>query len=146
MLHGEVAIYNMRTGKSSVVPSSKDLLGYWIDQDTIFGISDSDAKFLTFDLRTQKWADLATVATIVAWEVSPDGKYVHYETGGEERKAWRLRFADRKIELLTSMKEPSRARDMGWVGDIDVAPDGSPIFTRNIGTQEIYALNVRRPK
>ena len=52
----------------------------------------------------------------------------------------------RRIELITSMKEPSRARDLGWVGDIDIAPDGSPIFTRNIGTQEIYALNLRWPK
>ena len=79
-------------------------------------------------------------------EVSPDGNYVYYETGGAEPKAWRLRFADRHIELLASMWEPSRARDLGWVGDITAAPDGSPIFTRNIGTQEIYALHVRWPK
>jgi hypothetical protein len=28
---------------------------------------------------------------------------------------------------------------------INVAPDGSPIFTRDTGYQEIYALNVRWP-
>jgi hypothetical protein len=28
---------------------------------------------------------------------------------------------------------------------INVAPDGSPVFTRDIGSQEIYALNVRWP-
>jgi len=26
---------------------------------------------------------------------------------------------------------------------MNVAPDGSPVFTRDIGTSEIYALNVR---
>jgi hypothetical protein len=28
---------------------------------------------------------------------------------------------------------------------INVAPDGSPIFTRDTGYQEIYALNIRWP-
>jgi eukaryotic-like serine/threonine-protein kinase len=145
-IKGEIAIYDMRTGKTSVVPSSQDRWGYWIDQNSILGLSPDSAKFLTYDLRTQKWTDLVTVGVDRAWQVSPDGKYVYYETGGEEPKAWRLRFADRKIEMLTSMKEASRARDLGWVGDIDAAPDGSPIFTRDLGTQEIYALNVRWPK
>ena len=146
-IKGELAIYNMRTGKTLVVPASKDTIGYWIDQNSILGLREGDnAKFLTFDLRTQKWADLATVATNGIWKVSPDGKYVYYETGGEDPKAWRLRLADRQIEMITSLKEPSRARDLGWVGSIDIAPDGSPIFARNIGTQEVYALSVRWPK
>jgi Tol biopolymer transport system component len=145
-IKGEPAIYNMRTGKTSVVPSSKDLDYYWIDENSIVGLSQDNAKFLIFDLRTQKWTDLATVGTNGNFEVSPDRQYVYYETGGEEPKAWRLRFADRKIEMITSLKEPSRARDLGWVGSIGIAPDGSPIITRNIGTQEVYALSVRWPK
>jgi hypothetical protein len=28
---------------------------------------------------------------------------------------------------------------------INVAPDGSPIFTRDTGYQEIYALNIKWP-
>ena len=120
-INGELAIYDMRSGETSVVPSSKDskdLWGSWIDQNSILGISQDNAMFLTFDLRTQKWTELAAVGTLAAWEVSPDGKYVYYETGGEDPKAWRLRLADRQIEMITSLKEPSRARDLGWVVDI----------------------------
>jgi len=37
-------------------------------------------------------------------------------------------------------------RVMNYVNaKINVAPDGSPIFTRDIGYQEIYALNMRWP-
>jgi hypothetical protein len=35
---------------------------------------------------------------------------------------------------------------MGWIQGINVAPDGSPIFTHDTGTQEVYALNVRWPR
>ncbi len=58
-IRGELAIYDMRTGERSVVPSSKDIWGYWIDQNSILGLSPDNTKFLTFDLRTQKWTDLA---------------------------------------------------------------------------------------
>ncbi len=32
-----------------------------------------------------------------------------------------------------------------WNTQINIAPDGSPIFIRDTGYQEIYALNVRWP-
>ena len=35
--------------------------------------------------------------------------------------------------------------DVGFFGgtQVDVAPDGSPIFTRDVGNREIYALKIR---
>jgi hypothetical protein len=35
---------------------------------------------------------------------------------------------------------------MGWLQGIEVAPDGSPLLTRETGTQEVYSLNVRWPR
>jgi hypothetical protein len=68
-------------------------------------------------------------------------------TGGVEPKALRLRFADHQIETIASLKNLRRVLDP-FVGNtqIDVAPDGSPVFSRDIGTQEIYALSVRWPR
>jgi hypothetical protein len=55
----------------------------------------------------------------------------------------RVRFADRKTEVVASLKGLRRVADPnGWVG---VTPDGSLLLTREIGTQEIYALNVKWP-
>ncbi len=76
--------------------------------------------------------------------ISPDGKYLYYTTGGVEPRALRLRFADHQIETITSLKDLHRAVNGGET-QINVAPDGSPIFTRDTGAQEIYALNVRWP-
>jgi hypothetical protein len=81
----------------------------------------------------------------VNWNLSPDGKYFYFTTGGAESKVQRLRFADRKIETIASLKDLRRVVDTLEGTRVNVAPDGSPVFTRDIGTQEIYALNVRWP-
>jgi len=52
----------------------------------------------------------------------------------------RIRLADRKIEEIASLTDLWRAADQGYGWTyVSVAPDGSPVFTRNIGTQEICA-------
>jgi serine/threonine protein kinase/Tol biopolymer transport system component len=143
----ELRIADLRTGKMTAIPGSQGMLGgKWISQDSILAAKWDGAKFQILDLKTQKWTDLLDDLALTAWEVSPDRKYVYYTTGGVEPKAWRLQFADRKVEEITSLKEADRARSIGWINGIDPAPDGSPIFTRDIGTQEIYALNVRWAK
>jgi len=142
----ELQIIDLRSGKTSVAASSQGIVGgWWITQDSLVGATDDTRKFLTFDFKTQKWTDLAT-GTFVNWAVSPDGKYLYFTTGGVEPKALRLRFADHLIETITSLKDLHRVvNPMVGNTQINVAPDGSPIFTRDIGTQEIYALNVRWP-
>jgi Tol biopolymer transport system component len=142
----ELRIVDLRTGETSVVPLSQGLIaGVWITQDSIVAATQDGSKFLTFDLRTQKWTDL-TAAALTAMAVSPDRKYLYYTTGGADAKAWRVRFADHRIETITSLMDVSRAGKMGWIPGINVAPDGSPIFTRDTGTQEVYALTVRWPR
>ena len=57
----------------------------------------------------------------------------------------RIRLADRKVETITTLKKLSRAQGPDTNTQISVAPDGSAIFTRDIGTQEIYALTLKWP-
>ena len=80
------------------------------------------------------------------WAASPDRKYLYYTTGGAEPKAMRIRLADRKTEEIASLKGLRRALDPILAGtQMSVAPDGSPVFTRDIGSQEIYALTIKWP-
>jgi hypothetical protein len=51
--------------------------------------------------------------------------------------------ADKHAEVITGMNNIRRIDDAVtgyWAG---VAPDGSLLLTRDIGTQEIYALSVK---
>ena len=55
----------------------------------------------------------------------------------------RLRLSDHKIEHVLSLKNIRRTAGYPgvWSGD----PGGSPLIVRDIGTQEIYALDWQAP-
>jgi len=130
-------------GKLSVVPSSQDVRGAAsINQHRIVAAAGHTSGFQTFDFKTQKWTDLLA-GNFANWHASPFNKYLYFTMEGAEPTVQRLRFADLKVETITSLKDLRRLVELGT--DLNVAPDGSPVFTRDIGTEEIYALNVRWP-
>jgi hypothetical protein len=135
---------DLRTKKTSPVPGTQRLVGaWWVDQGTLVAATGDGKKFQTFNFKTQKWSDLAA-GNFVNWAVSLDSKYLYFTTGGAESKVGRIRFADHQIETITSLKDFRRVV-YDTRTDLNLAPDGSPVFTRDIGTQEIYALNIRWP-
>ena len=103
-----------------------------------------DLRFVTFDFKTQKWT-LLVRGHFAHWMPSVDGKYLYLLAAGDDPKVLRVRLSDRKLETITSLKNcrPVEDEETGtWIG---VAPDGSPLLTRDVGTQEIYELSVRWP-
>ena len=138
-------IFDFRTGKTSDVPSSQGMDGgEWATQDTLVAGTDDGLTLKTFELKTQKWSDLLA-GNFVSWAVTQDGKYLVFTTGGAEPKLQRLRFAGHHVATIDSLKDIRRVVDSNEGSQINVAPDGSPVFTRDIGTQEIYALTVKWP-
>lgn len=107
--------------------------------------NEDQTKLLTLDLSSGKLTELVS-GIIVDWAISPDRKYLYYTTGGAEPKIMRLRLVDHTTEEIASLKKVPRAVDpiLGST-QMSVAPDGSPVFTRDIGSQEIYALSVKWP-
>lgn len=136
--------FDLRTGNKTTLPSSEGKGGgLWVNNDTI--VAGQPNGLATFDLKTQKWTD-SVAGNFVNWAVSPDAKYVYLATGGSEPKAQRLRLSDRQIEPITSLKDFRRVVDsVEQSTQLGVTPDGSAVFARDIGTQEIYALDIRWP-
>ncbi|MBV8631708.1 MAG: serine/threonine-protein kinase, partial [Silvibacterium sp.] len=143
---GGGVIVDIRSGKKFAAPSSKHMFGFWLNQDTLIAWGPLEGnRFRSFDLKTRKWTDFAPGIllgdNVADWALSPDGKYLYYTTRGPDPTALRLRIADQRVETIASLEEFRRVDGSG----INVAPDGSPIFTRDTGYQEIYALNIRWP-
>jgi Tol biopolymer transport system component len=145
----QLQILDLRTGARSVVPDSRGLVGgQWIGQNMLVARQLVTSKPMVFDTKTQKWSDLlpkTTPTIFVNWIHSPDYKYLYFATGGTDPQISRVRVADRTLETITSLKDLQQATGPDGNTQISVAPDGSPVFTRDIGTQEIYALTVKWP-
>ena len=104
-------------------------------------------KLKLYDFTVKRWSELAAPpgGGIASRTWSPDGKYVYFDTGrGKDPAIYRVRVADHKLELIVGLKGFNRENGLGvpWSG---VAPDGSPLILRNVGTQEIYALDWEAP-
>jgi hypothetical protein len=139
-------VIDLRSGKDSLVPSSENVGGgFWLTEDALIVRNRQHNNFMTFSFRAQNWTELSPkpLGDIETWMISPDAKYIYYTTRAPEPMAMRLRVAGHQLETITTLKDLYRAADN--VGQINVAPDGSPIFTRDTGYQEIYALNIRWP-
>jgi hypothetical protein len=103
------------------------------------------AKFVTFDFKTNNWSDLIS-GDFENWMQSLDGQWLYYtKRDRDTTDALRVRLEDHRAEPVVSLKQFREIVDEDggtWLG---VASDGSVVLTRDIGTQEIYALNVRWP-
>jgi hypothetical protein len=55
------------------------------------------------------------------------------------------RIADHSTETIVRLKNFRNASDPDEGIDIGIAPDGSALLTRDVGTQEVYSLTVKWP-
>jgi dipeptidyl aminopeptidase/acylaminoacyl peptidase len=101
-------------------------------------------KLLLFEVGTHKWSELAP-GSVSAIKWSGDSKYVFFDTqSSSDPKIFRVRISDRRVESVADLKDLRRAilPFFDWMG---LTPDGSPLLMRDIGTQEVYALDFEEP-
>jgi dipeptidyl aminopeptidase/acylaminoacyl peptidase len=101
-----------------------------------------DHQISLFDLGRQKWRKLVAIEHPRSPNWSRDGRYLYFVTEGSEEFIYRLRIADRKLEKLASLENVSGLHASQW---FSLAPDGSPLVVRDMGTNEIYALDWEAP-
>jgi DNA-binding winged helix-turn-helix (wHTH) protein len=144
---------DLQTGKIYSIPDSAGKGGpLWPTRDMLVAPMWASAGnwFVSFDFQTQKWSELTRISAI-HWMPSVDGEYIYLmtphhslATGGDGSTVLRVRLSDRKVETMASLKTFRSAAEDEFFGDwLGIAPDGSPLLTRDIGTQEIYDLSVR---
>ena len=89
-----------------------------------------------FKLATKEWTDLTELPADYS-EWSQDGKYIYFASPPGIN---RVRITDGRVEKVVSLKEFRPA--WGWIG---LTPKDAPLALRDIGSQEIYALDVDFP-
>jgi len=105
-------------------------------------------KLLLFDFATRKWSNLVDFpnsdVSLRAW--SADSRYIYYDTGfGSDPAIYRVGISDHRVERVVSLKGFRRLTGNGSAPWLGLTPDGSPLILRNVGTQEVYALDWEAP-
>jgi serine/threonine protein kinase/Tol biopolymer transport system component len=142
-----IHILNLKTNTVSTLPDSEGMFSpRWSpDGRYIAAVRRDQEKLLLFDLATRKWKELASVN--VGYPVwSRDGKYIYFNTPFKtETVIFRVGISDRKLEQIVNLqgvKAVAQGLFGWWTG---LAPDGSPLVLRDVGSQEIYALDWDAP-
>jgi eukaryotic-like serine/threonine-protein kinase len=99
-----------------------------------------DALWL-FDRTTAKWVQLCQrFIGYPSW--SRDSKYVYFDSPQGEPAFYRVRVSDHKLEMVASLKDLRLTGRFAWTG---LGPGDTPLVSRDVGTQEIYALDWHAP-
>jgi Tol biopolymer transport system component len=143
---GGIYLLDLKTRRVSMLPDSKGFFSpLWSPDGRYIAAQPLDAhNQVIYDFETRKWQDLTDLRPgYPNW--SRDGEYLYFDTFmGKDSAFYRLRIFDHKPERLVSLKDIQRVNvGLGpWTG---LAPDDSLLTLRDIGTQEIYALDVDFP-
>jgi eukaryotic-like serine/threonine-protein kinase len=142
-----INIFDLQTQKVTVVPGSRGIFSpHWSPDGRYLAAitrGGQNQKLMLFDFKTKAWEELANInPAFPSW--SRDGQYVHFHSYGTDASLYRVRISDHKVEKIADLKEirltigPTGT----WCG---LAPDDSPLVLRDVGTQEIYALDLQPP-
>ncbi len=141
-------LLNLKTNQVSRLPGSEGLLfpGWSPDGRYISAVTVGRDRLMLFDFTSRKWEELAkTTANFPIW--SRDGRYVYFQgvapagtQGATPAAIYRVSITDRKVEQVVSLKDFETVVAL-W----GLAPDDSPLVVRDVGTEEIYALDWQAP-
>jgi serine/threonine protein kinase/Tol biopolymer transport system component len=143
----EIKMVDLKSGQVNTLPGSTGLALPIVSPDGRFVASGTaDGKKLKlYDFSTQAWHEFVPPAGVGRTEWSTDSRYLYFDNGlSTDPAVYRLRIADHKVEPVASLKNLRRALwgDLPWFG---LTPSGEPLVMRDIGSQEVYALDFEEP-
>jgi DNA-binding winged helix-turn-helix (wHTH) protein/Tol biopolymer transport system component len=140
-----IKVLDLNTNKVHPLAGATEMWSPRISPDGhyIAALAQQDSRMMLFDTTTQKWEELSSLyAGYPSW--SHDGKFLYFQDwtngGASPARVVRIRISDRKLETIVDLRSLDRlsiGTFMSWTG---LAPDDSVLLSRDISTQEIYAL------
>lgn len=140
-----VQLMDLKTRQISKLPGSDGFYSPRSSPDGryIAGLQVGPEVLQLYDVRTSKWTKLADIAVdFPMW--SRDSKYIYFDSSESVPKLYRIRIADHSLELVASLQGIRLSPTFGGYL-AGLAPDDSPLVARDVGTQEIYALDLELP-
>jgi Tol biopolymer transport system component len=144
-LKSTIEIMDLRSRQVSTLPGSEGIYSpRWSpDGRHVAALRAGPETLWIFDFSSRKWSELGKIAVNYPnW--SRDSMYIYFNSAEPESWLCRFRIADAKLDRIASLKSIRQTGILGWYWS-GLTPDGSPLVLRDIGTQEIYTLDVDLP-
>ena len=137
-----IQLLKLDTRQTTQLPASEGLYSArWSPEGRFVAALRLETQALVlYDFTTQKWRELSKMPTAYpSW--SGGGKYLYFYS---KDQVFRLSISDGKLELVADLKGFRRASGSAgsWMG---LTPDDAPLMLRDVGTQDIYALEWQTP-
>jgi len=146
-----ISLLDTSTHRLSTLPNSEGLRSpHWSpDGRYIAAVSSDGQTLMLFEFKTAKWAEWAKIPIeymyIEYMNWSRDGKFLYFSTSGIKSAFYRLPVNVHTPEWVVSLRDMGRQTMWPFGSWTSLAPDDSPIALRDIGVQEIYALDWQAP-
>jgi Tol biopolymer transport system component len=146
---GALYTFNLSTNQLSLVPGSLGLrVSAWSpDGRFITAKDEDDHKLMLFDVRTQKWTQLAEGVVIKgppSW--SKDGTCIYYQDIlAPNQPVYSIRLSDHKRETVVTFEQFLRGSAL-TVAFQGLAPDGSIMASVVRNDSDIYSLDLDLPQ
>lgn len=137
----------LKTGKIEVLPGSHGLVTPVMSPDGRYvAASKANGKALKiYDFAGHSWQEFTPPAGVGTAVWSGDSQYVYFDSAtGTDAAIYRLRRADHRIEPIASLKRFRRVT-FGYLPWLGISPKDEPLVMRDVGTQEVYALDFEEP-
>src|SRR5208282_111578 len=138
-----IHVFDLKTRRLSTLPGSEGLwTARWSpDGRYIAAVTRDWRTVMLFDFRTGRWTRLATLRHIsdMNWSRRQEALYIRDEPLNGESAIYRVQISGNHLERLASLKGEASSN---WLG---LAPDDSPLVTRHLSGQEVYAIDVKWP-
>jgi len=136
-----IFVLELETGKLSKIPGSDGLFSpHWSPGGQLAALTGGPKRLVLYNATKGTWSELVDDKVgFPRW--SHDDKYIYFDRLGGV--LCRIEISSRKVERLASLENlrPGGALG-GWSG---ITPDDAPLFTRDAGSQEIYAFDLELP-
>ena len=135
--------FDLTTHRIARLPGSD---GLWMprwspDGSFILGRSADSLSLFLFDVHRQTWRELSRGESFGYANWSSDSRFVYVLKRGNEPSIERIRVSDGTTEAVASLTGVRQTgfRNAVWTG---LTPGDDPLILRDVGTEELYSLNV----
>ena len=142
-----IHILDLKTRRITALSDSMGLFSpRWSpDGNHLLAMTRDYNKLMVYDFASQKWDNLATMnINYPNW--TADGRCIYFnDIRDKGMPIYRICLSDRKLEHIVDLSQAgtlAMGRFGWWTG---LGPEDSILAARDIGTQEVYALNVHLP-